>query len=96
MPTNLLLFTIELELLLDMISILPCMMLFADMGGRKFKLGRIQKNAERQNPTALTVSIPRDAVSVQVSPGLSLSCCTPFLSNALQHSDQIDIDSYTN
>ena len=66
------------------------MILFADMGGKKFKLGRIMKNAERQKPTALTVSILRDAVSVQLSPGLSLSCCTPFLSKALQPSDQID------
>ena len=39
---------------------------------------------------APTVSFPRDAVSVQVSPGLSLLCCTPLLSNALKHSHQID------
>ena len=48
------------------------------MGGRKFKLGRAMKNAERKKrkPLNLVVSIPRNLLHIQVCPELNLSLCS--------------------
>ena len=46
-------------------------------GGRKFKLGRAMKNAERKKwkPLNLVVSIPRNLLHIHVCPELNLSLC---------------------
>ena len=48
------------------------------MGGRKLKLGRALKNAERnkQKSLNLVVSIPRKLLHIQVCPVLKLSLCS--------------------
>ena len=52
--------------------------IFLNMGGRKLKLGRALKNAERnkQKSLNLVVSIPRKLLHIQVCPVLKLSLCS--------------------
>ena len=52
--------------------------IFENMGGRKLKLGRALKNAERnkQKSLNLVVSIPRKLLHIQVCPVLKLSLCS--------------------
>ena len=69
--------------------------MFSGMGGSKFRIGRVKKYTDQQKrkPKTLMVSIPRAAVSLQLSPSLSLMCSSPLLSDGLQHSGHTCIDN---
>lgn len=69
------------------------------MGGRKFRLGRVRKNAERKKTLELVVSVPRDVLEVQVCHGLKLSlwsedCSSEPIAQCCQLTISLPISAY--